>query len=237
MGLERNKLSISNSVPSMLTKPKVKMPKREFTPQLLEEIKAQILANEEMEKSRKPVKFTSSFLSTSRKQVKVPNLCYISKGLKESPSVGKYTPRDINLLKQPKYSFSKNRRDTNLFLFAERAGSHVLFENNKNYANFDRPQTCRNSLKNDLYKTTIKFNDTIQERNSKSRRRTIHTARSKRRIKNIKNLKIQPGVPNLELTVSRPKTAMHKTITKNSCSFKVVPNSSGVKNLTLNVDC
>lgn len=94
------------SMPEFLLRPK--KPYKVFTPEVLKKIKKEIEENQNKAKASKPVRHTSSFLCTSRVDGNTaPSLCYIKKGSKESPSVGKYTPRDITLLNQPKYSFSK----------------------------------------------------------------------------------------------------------------------------------
>eukprot|EP00344_Euplotes_crassus_P011188 CAMPEP_0197008864 /NCGR_PEP_ID=MMETSP1380-20130617/47218_1 /TAXON_ID=5936 /ORGANISM="Euplotes crassus, Strain CT5" /LENGTH=150 /DNA_ID=CAMNT_0042429709 /DNA_START=1 /DNA_END=453 /DNA_ORIENTATION=+ len=111
-------------------------PPKVFTPEMIQKINKEIIEKQKREEL-KVAKKTSSFLSTARSGT-APTLNYINKGMKESPSVGRYSPRDITMKTMPNYSFAKKKRDTHLFLFTSRAGSNNLFDKNLNYQNFEK---------------------------------------------------------------------------------------------------
>lgn len=106
MELNKRKIRRNLSLPNYEIKKR--SPKVEITEEMLNTLKENIAQMEKLEKAKKPVRPSSSFLSTSRADGnQAPSLQYISKGLKESPSVGRYTPRYSNMFSLPNYSFSK----------------------------------------------------------------------------------------------------------------------------------
>ena len=167
-------------------------------------------------KSKKGNKHTSSFMSTSRCDGSLaPTLRYIQPGLKECPSVGKYTPRNIGVKNSPMYSFSKKKRDTHIFLFSKRAGSHTLFDGHLEYANFEKLINSKHAMEPQYYRSfktfktrqtrTILKSSSCFLKNTTIKSRVIFTSKSGKRNKVNKKSDFQ--LKAISLQENKPKSA------------------------------
>lgn len=145
----------------------------------------------EKQEKTKPKKFTSSFLSASRCDGKIaPSLNYISQGSNVGPNACRYTPREINKTKQPNYSFGKNKRDTNLFLFADRAGANVLENTRHDFQHYNRVMSCRNLIKPEFRRTFMKTPTDSPKKKFIKKRKLLKSAKSQRRFRTLKSVRI-----------------------------------------------
>ncbi|CAI2376104.1 unnamed protein product [Moneuplotes crassus] len=194
-------------------------PRKIFSPEMLHKLNQEIIAKQKM-RENKVVKKSSSFLSTSRSGT-APSLSYIKKGLKESPSVGRYSPRDINKKIAPTYSFTRKKRDTHLFLFTTRAGANNLFNKNIDYENFEKLLSSKHAMERKYYRTTLKEANMLKAQiPTVSRKRRILTARGRKKHN-----------PKIKFDIKRPKTGLRKLRPK-SCSKLSLTKSKSQNCLT-----
>jgi len=206
-GINKKVIAHVRSVPKLIARPK--KPNKVFTAEVLQQIKRDIDENKKLEESKsKVIKPSSSFLSISRNTwSSAVAQSYIPNSKSKVPSVTQYTPRNITLSNQPNYSFSKNKRDTTLFLFAERPGSIVLPDMEDDRANFERHKTSRENHAPTFYRSSIKIPDLLKQ-NFARKRKSISSCKSRRKLKNLKNLELSCIRTNSGTLTSRPKTAM-----------------------------
>ena len=82
--------------------------------------------------SKKNIKNTSAFMTPSRDKCRKSMRQTSNSALfcVDGPEVGKYTPKyEISDKKQPHYSIEQAKRNTYLFLFAEKTNNKNMFDN------------------------------------------------------------------------------------------------------------